>query len=130
MHKKSQKTQADKEEPADGSSDSEDSDDEGEPSDLVHESLVKGGQAKGQSRHGKAKFAPSEETPEQRDARTIFVGNVAIEVTKSRVGLPLSVLALRKLKPSTAHTKAAQAARPFVRPLCEDRVRPVPVSGF
>ncbi|PIL22632.1 hypothetical protein GSI_15323 [Ganoderma sinense ZZ0214-1] len=63
---------------------SSESDDEGDPSKLVHESLHKGVQPKGQSRHGKPKFIPSEETPEQRDARTIFVGNVAVEVTKSR----------------------------------------------
>ncbi len=61
------------------------SDDEGDPSELVHESLQSGTHPKGQSRHGKSKFIPSEETPEQRDARTIFVGNVAVEVTKSRV---------------------------------------------
>ncbi|TBU53671.1 hypothetical protein BD310DRAFT_859888 [Dichomitus squalens] len=64
---------------------SSDSGDEGHPSKLVHESLQKGGiQTNGQSRHGKQKYIPSVETPEQRDARTIFVGNVAVEVTKSR----------------------------------------------
>ncbi|KAI0754878.1 hypothetical protein C8Q80DRAFT_1141625 [Daedaleopsis nitida] len=65
-----------------GSSDS--SEDEGDPSTLVHESLLKGGEKKSQSRNGKAKAMPSEETPGQRDVRTVFVGNVAIEVTKSR----------------------------------------------
>ena len=67
-----------------------DSDGEGDPSKLVHESLQKGAQTKGQSRHGKQKFVPSKETPEQRDARTVFVGNVAVEVTKSRVRVHLS----------------------------------------
>ncbi|KAI0826904.1 hypothetical protein BC628DRAFT_1319495 [Trametes gibbosa] len=37
-----------------------------------------------QSRNGKAKYVPSEETAEDRDARTLFVGNVAVEITKSR----------------------------------------------
>ena len=67
---------------------SSESDDEGDPSKLVHESLQKGAPPKGQSRHGKSKFIPSEETPEQRDARTVFVGNVAVEVAKSRVRPP------------------------------------------
>ncbi|RPD62521.1 hypothetical protein L226DRAFT_482412 [Lentinus tigrinus ALCF2SS1-7] len=60
-----------------------DSDVEGDPSKLVHESLLKGN-AKSQPATKKAKYIPSEETPAQRDARTVFVGNVAIEVTKSR----------------------------------------------
>ncbi|KAI8986067.1 hypothetical protein BD414DRAFT_487523 [Trametes punicea] len=68
----------------DAESSPSDSDNEFDPSKLVHESLLKGGQSKGQSRHGKAKYVPPEETPEQRDARTIFVGNVAVAVTKSR----------------------------------------------
>ncbi|KAI0667613.1 hypothetical protein C8Q78DRAFT_993946 [Trametes maxima] len=68
----------------DAAENSSDSDDEGDPSTLVHESLLKDGPSKGQSRNGKAKHVPSEESPEQRDARTIFVGNVAVEITKSR----------------------------------------------
>ena len=70
---------------------SSDSDDEGDPSKLVHESLLKGAEKKAQSRNGKAKYVPSEETPAQRDARTVFVGNVAIEVVKSRVRFAHSV---------------------------------------
>ncbi|CDO74438.1 hypothetical protein BN946_scf184972.g5 [Trametes cinnabarina] len=83
MQKKG-KTKPAAEKDGDAESGSSDSDDEVDPSKLVHESLQKGGQPKGQSRHGKAKFVPEEETPEQRDARTIFVGNVAVDVTKSR----------------------------------------------
>ncbi|KAH9851826.1 hypothetical protein C2E23DRAFT_732469 [Lenzites betulinus] len=63
---------------------SKESDDEGDPSTLVHESLLKDGTTKGQSRNGKAKYVPSEETADDRDARTLFVGNVAVEITKSR----------------------------------------------
>ncbi|KAI0769984.1 hypothetical protein C8Q74DRAFT_1272578 [Fomes fomentarius] len=64
----------------------DDEDDEGDPSRLVHESLLKGGEKgkKGQSKDRKTKHPPSDESPTQRDARTVFVGNVAIEVTKSR----------------------------------------------
>ncbi len=61
-----------------------DSGEEGDPSKLVHESLLKG-KTKTQPRQGKAKYVPSEETSAQRDARTVFVGNVAVEVAKSRV---------------------------------------------
>ena len=63
-----------------------DVDDEGDPSQLVHESLVPGGKHK----HGghKTKYVPEGETSEQRDARTVFVGNVPLEVMKSKVRLP------------------------------------------
>ena len=99
-----------------------DSDGEGDPSKLVHESLQKGAQTKGQSRHGKQKFVPSEETPEQRDARTVFVGNVAVEVTKSRVRVHLSCFTfarmLTTIPVNTARTETVQASHPLLRPLC------------
>lgn len=69
--------------PAPASSSSAESDEEGDPTKLVHESAANGGKPK--STHGKTKHVPSEETPEQRDARTIFVGNVPVDVVKSRV---------------------------------------------
>ena len=109
-----------------------DSDGEGDPSKLVHESLQKGAQTKGQSRHGKQKFVPSEETPEQRDARTVFVGNVAVEVTKSRVRVHLSCSTfarmLTAMPVTTARTETVQASHPLLRPLRQDRVRPFPFS--
>lgn len=64
--------------------DSKHSDEEGDPSELVHESLT-GGQPKGKGKHVQNKFTPLEETSEKRDLRTIFVGNVAVEVMKSKV---------------------------------------------
>ncbi|KAL4251237.1 hypothetical protein ABKN59_006313 [Abortiporus biennis] len=61
-----------------------DSDDEGDPSTLVHESLKTGkSKSKGKSK-ASAKYVPEDETPEQRNSRTIFVGNVSLEVAKSR----------------------------------------------
>ena len=63
-----------------------DVDDEGDPSQLVHESLAPGGKHK-HSGH-KTKYVPEGETSEQRDARTVFVGNVPLEVMKSKVRLP------------------------------------------
>lgn len=52
---------------------------------LVHESMLP---TPAKSRKGtvkKVKFVPQDETSEQRDSRTIFVGNVAAEVAKSKV---------------------------------------------
>jgi nucleolar protein 12 len=49
----------------------------------AHESLQKD---KKRSQTGaKSKFVPADETAEQRDKRTIFVGNLSIEVAQKRV---------------------------------------------
>ncbi|KZT11964.1 uncharacterized protein LAESUDRAFT_719910 [Laetiporus sulphureus 93-53] len=62
-----------------------DSDDEGHSSELVHESLAKGSRTRSlNGRRAKTKYVPLEETSEQRNARTIFVGNVPVDVVKSR----------------------------------------------
>lgn len=50
---------------------------------LVHESLQKG--KKGSRSGPKAKFVPSDETPERRDQRTIFIGNLSVEVAQKKV---------------------------------------------
>ena len=63
------------------------SDSEADASQLVHETVTKA------DRHGKPRPArkrvhherPPDETKEQRDACTIFIGNVPIEVAKSKV---------------------------------------------
>lgn len=60
-----------------------DSDEEGDLSKLVHESVAPGNKSKHGG--GKTKFVPEEETPEQRNARTVFVGNVPVDVVKNRV---------------------------------------------
>lgn len=50
----------------------------------VHESLNKSN--KRASRSGpKSKFVPADETPERRDQRTIFVGNLPVDVAQKRV---------------------------------------------
>jgi nucleolar protein 12 len=68
-----------------GSSADEDGDD---PTTLVHESLKKSAKkAKGP----KAKHVPQTETPELRDQRTIFVGNLPIEVASKTVCTPNSI---------------------------------------
>jgi len=70
------------------------SDSEVDTSQLIHETVAKG------ERHGKTRptqrhvhhDSPRDETKEQRDARTIFIGNVSVEVAKSKV-CPISFLA-------------------------------------
>ncbi|KAG5638850.1 hypothetical protein H0H81_009401 [Sphagnurus paluster] len=62
---------------------SSDEDSEGDPDDLVHESVKKN--RKKAARAGpKAKFVPADETPDQRDQRTIFVGNLSVDVAQKR----------------------------------------------
>ncbi|KAG2749272.1 hypothetical protein P692DRAFT_20818653 [Suillus brevipes Sb2] len=64
--------------------DNSDSEESG-PSKLVHESLLSGG-AKPKQRASvrKEKFAPPDESEEQRNLRTIFVGNLSSEVAQKR----------------------------------------------
>lgn len=69
---------------ASGSKSDDSDEDEGvDPTRLVHESVAVDGKAKSSS--GRVKYVPPEETPELRDARTVFVGNVPVEVVKNRV---------------------------------------------
>ena len=63
-------------------SDSSD-EDRDDQSSLIHETLQQDKPRKPASR--KAKYAPSDETKERRDARTIFVGNLAPGVAIKRV---------------------------------------------
>jgi nucleolar protein 12 len=66
--------------------DNSDSEEESGPSTLIHESLLSGG-AKSDKRTSarKVKFAPPDESEEQRNLRTIFVGNLSSEVAQKRV---------------------------------------------
>ena len=66
------------------------SDSEEDASQLVHETMVKNSQRdKRRSKH--VHHVPPDETKEQRDARTIFLGNVPMEVAKTKVcPLPFS----------------------------------------
>jgi nucleolar protein 12 len=69
-----------------GSSADEDDDD---PTTLVHESLKKSAKKK---KGPKTKCIPQTETPELRDQRTIFVGNLPIEVASKTVCVPNSIV--------------------------------------
>lgn len=70
------------EEQLNGTSDSEE-----DASQLVHETMVKNAKRdKTRSRHVHH-YVPPDETKEQRDARTLFLGNVPMEVAKSKSAL-------------------------------------------
>lgn len=68
----------------------DDSSDDGSSKIPQHESL-----AKKKANTKKAKFVPEDETAEQRNARTIFVGNLPAQVAKSRVSFRLHLYTLR-----------------------------------
>ncbi len=61
--------------------------DDGSDEEFVHETLAKDIKAKAKKDRGKKKdkWVPEGETSEERDKRTIFVGNVDVEVVKNKV---------------------------------------------
>ncbi|KAF9449099.1 hypothetical protein P691DRAFT_759309 [Macrolepiota fuliginosa MF-IS2] len=62
---------------------SDEGEDDEDPSKLVHESLKS--QSKSKSKRGpKQKYTPPDETSIQRDQRTIFIGNLSLEVAQKR----------------------------------------------
>ncbi|KAF8729363.1 hypothetical protein AX14_006234 [Amanita brunnescens Koide BX004] len=74
------------EEQEDGRASSDSEEDENEPFDpskIIHESLQKS-KKKSHKPASKKKYIPQDETPEQRDLRTVFVGNLSVEVAKKR----------------------------------------------
>jgi len=62
---------------------------EEEDEELVHEAASKG--KKKQKKVKAQKYIPENESKEDRDRRTIFVGNLPLEVAKSKVSLPGSL---------------------------------------
>jgi hypothetical protein len=79
----------------------QESDEENDSSQLVHESVAEIS-GKGRRLSAKTKHVPEDETSGQRDARTIFVGNLSVEISQKKVRLlSLSHLYLRfNLDPS------------------------------
>ncbi|KAF9046556.1 hypothetical protein BJ165DRAFT_1472681 [Panaeolus papilionaceus] len=69
---------------ANADEDEDDDDDEVDPSTLVHESLDPNSK---HPKKTKTKFVPEDETPERRNQRTIFIGNLPLDVASKR---PLS----------------------------------------
>ncbi|KAG2094536.1 hypothetical protein BD769DRAFT_1678613 [Suillus cothurnatus] len=65
--------------------DNSDSEEESGPSTLIHESLLSGCVKSNQRASArKVKFAPPDESEEQRNLRTIFVGNLSSEIAQKR----------------------------------------------
>lgn len=69
--------------------DADDGDDDAQTNPPTHESLGNGKTSTSKSRGSNKKFVPEGETNEQRNARTIFVGNLPVEVAKSKVNFLL-----------------------------------------
>jgi nucleolar protein 12 len=91
-----------------------------EPHPPVHESLQK--DKKHNRAAAKTKFVPADETAERRDQRTIFVGNLSVEVAQKRVSPKVTLLF--QLDPnmydtsSSAASQTAPAPHPKSDPYC------------
>jgi hypothetical protein len=106
---------------ASNNSDAEDSDADAPPP--VHESLTKRVRTKPTK---KTKIVPENETPVQRDARTLFVGGLPAEVAQKRVCTPIprssmlqtdNLLNLNPCFPFVAAEKTTDPAHPLLPPL-------------
>ena len=63
-----------------------DPEEESGPSTIIHESLLNAGKKSNQHTSArKEKYTPPDESEEQRNLRTIFVGNLSSEVAQKRV---------------------------------------------
>ena len=63
-------------------------DDDADAPPPMHVSLLPGGEAstdKASRKQKKSAFTPADETPSQRDERTVFIGNLPIDAAKSKV---------------------------------------------
>jgi nucleolar protein 12 len=73
-----------------GEENSDESDDDDEGNILVHEALQPSRRTKAKSQKPK-KYVPPGETEEDKNRRTIFVGNLSLDVAKSKVGFSLLI---------------------------------------
>jgi nucleolar protein 12 len=87
--KKAHSQPAEESKSADGSGDSDS--DADEPRDLTHISLQSTKGNKKSHSAGKIKYTPPDETPAQRDSRTIFIGNLPLEVVQKKVRIILII---------------------------------------
>ncbi|TFK52651.1 hypothetical protein OE88DRAFT_1658029 [Heliocybe sulcata] len=65
-------------------SDDSDNDSPSDPSRLVHESIEGAKDRKSNNRRKKSRYVPEDETAEVKDRRTVFIGNVPVDVAKNR----------------------------------------------
>jgi nucleolar protein 12 len=68
--------------------DFEDGSDQESDGELVHEALTSTSSRKRKQATKLPKYTPADETSQDRDRRSIFVGNLPIEVAKSKVCQP------------------------------------------
>lgn len=70
----------------------------------------------------KAKYVPPDESPAQRDARTVFIGNVSIDIVKSRVRttLPIILSSFMLTLNTIACSKTAQTIYPSISSASKD----------
>lgn len=114
--------------PETDSENSENSDDEG-TSNLVHESLREGKKARKTGR--KIKYVPAEETAEMRDTRTIFIGNLPVEVAQKKVHM--ADLLSTKSFLLTLFIVSPQATSPTHSrsdTLCQNRIYQISLDSF
>jgi hypothetical protein len=92
----------------------------------------------------KTKYTPEGESEVDRDRRTVFVGNVGVEILKSKVsGRPFSMplsqtpgqLTLSQCPtvfapPPLVPTKPTQSPPPLLRPNGLHRIHPIPIHRF
>ena len=95
------------------SSSSDSEEDDGEYVPPVHESLAgtSGPDSTPSSKKNK-KYVPPDETPDQRDSRTIFVGNVPSQIMAAKVSwhyTPLPAMSVNRFQPSLVPTAFDQA---------------------
>ncbi|KAF5360334.1 hypothetical protein D9756_005093 [Leucocoprinus leucothites] len=57
---------------------------EDDASNLVHESLAGKAKSKSKVKSKKQKYVPTDETPARRDQRTVFIGNLSLDVAQKR----------------------------------------------
>lgn len=112
------------------SSDKSDEDDEADfnPETLVHETVSGAAQNKTGKRR-KVPYAPEGETKEQRDERTVFIGNLPPDVLKMKVVI-LYFLLLPKLTPVTVCSEGTQASSIVLRVLIQRTSNPNRIDTF
>ena len=77
------------------------------------------------------KYVPSDETPGQRDSRTIFIGNVPSQVMATKVSRVTGAnprCSWSDSLMSIVFAQAIQTPHPIIRPHSQNRIRPLPFN--
>jgi len=94
------------------------SESDSENGELVHETLAKGGKSKSKKDRArkKTKWVPEGETQETKDKRTIFVGNLDVEVAKNKSALKKLHAHLLSFAPSASIESVRFRSIAFAQP--------------